>query len=172
MVRRKTRMSQKVTWKLCPSWPHVEASNTGLVRVVSSGRILIPYLSGDYLAVKVLRKTVYVHQAVADAFHGPCPDGEEVNHINEIKTANGADNLEYLTHAENMRRWMEQATREDPLWRFSAQRRRRLEEATGIRQKPARREKYTATNPERWKRWRAERLARHTSTGTAKGKIS
>lgn len=43
-----------------------------------------------------------VHVLVAHAFLGPCPPDHEVNHKDGDKANNRWDNLEYLTHAENM----------------------------------------------------------------------
>ncbi len=43
-----------------------------------------------------------VHTLVAAAFHGPCPDGCEVLHINGNLHDNRPENLRYGTHAENM----------------------------------------------------------------------
>lgn len=43
-----------------------------------------------------------MHQVVAHAFLGPCPEGLQVNHRNLIKADNRAANLEYVTHKENM----------------------------------------------------------------------
>lgn len=43
-----------------------------------------------------------VHKLVAEAFMGPCPEGMEVNHKDTIKFHNWLENLEYLTHQENM----------------------------------------------------------------------
>lgn len=48
------------------------------------------------------RKTERVHSLVASAFLGERPPGHVVNHINLIKTDNRADNLEYITHRENV----------------------------------------------------------------------
>lgn len=45
-----------------------------------------------------------VHQVVAMAFHGPCPDGFEVDHVSTVKTDNRPSNLEYVTSSENVKR--------------------------------------------------------------------
>lgn len=44
-----------------------------------------------------------VHRLVALAFIGAPPPNHEVNHKNGIKADNHADNLEWVTHAENVR---------------------------------------------------------------------
>lgn len=45
----------------------------------------------------------YVHQLVANAFHGPCPPKHEVNHKDGNRVNNRPANLEYVTHSENVR---------------------------------------------------------------------
>lgn len=45
-----------------------------------------------------------VHRAIAEAWHGPCPDGKEVDHINSVRDDNRPENLRYLTRQENMAR--------------------------------------------------------------------
>lgn len=50
---------------------------------------------------RIIRKSVHVF--VAAAFIGPCPEGQEVNHIDPDNANNRADNLEYTTHLENIR---------------------------------------------------------------------
>lgn len=51
----------------------------------------------------VERKKVYVHRLVAEAFLGPIPKGMEVNHKDSCRSNAHADNLEIVTHTENMR---------------------------------------------------------------------
>lgn len=46
-------------------------------------------------------RSIGVHQLVADAFHGTCPDGKQVLHINGIPTDNVPSNLRYGTCQEN-----------------------------------------------------------------------
>lgn len=47
-------------------------------------------------------KRYYVHRLVMNAFVGKCPEGYEVNHIDEDKENNALCNLEYVSHKENV----------------------------------------------------------------------
>lgn len=49
-----------------------------------------------------VRKTVYVHRMVYEAFKGEIPEGMEIDHINTIKTDNRLENLRVVTHQENV----------------------------------------------------------------------
>jgi hypothetical protein len=49
-------------------------------------------------------RTRMVHQLVAEAFHGTCPAGMVVDHIDRDKFNNRADNLRYLPFLENSRK--------------------------------------------------------------------
>ena len=91
-----------------------EVSSQGVVRRATPGRrtyvgrVLNPVrMSVGYLSVAPTvggrNVSVYVHRLVAEAFLGPCPEGHEVNHIDGVKTNNDVANLEYVTHAGNMR---------------------------------------------------------------------
>lgn len=44
----------------------------------------------------------YLHRLVWEAFNGPIPEGYEVNHMNEDKSDNRIENLNLLTHKENI----------------------------------------------------------------------
>lgn len=91
-------------WRSTPDWPY-EVSNLGRVRRVEGG-----VLSGGanwqgYQHVTLSdcgrQKTAVVHRLVAEAFHGPCPEGHECNHKNGVKDDNRVENLEWVTRSEN-----------------------------------------------------------------------
>lgn len=48
-----------------------------------------------------VRKSCKVHRCVYSAFHGPIPQGMQVNHMNEDKADNRLENLNLLTNKEN-----------------------------------------------------------------------
>lgn len=84
-------------------------SNLGRVRLVrgnnrtKSGELVGFDMTAGYRAVSLRGRFVYVHHLVASAFIGPMPPGMCVNHIDGDKQNNRPENLEYVTHAENMR---------------------------------------------------------------------
>ena len=43
-----------------------------------------------------------VHQIVCEAFHGACPEGMEVRHLDDNKLNNAASNLQWGTRSENI----------------------------------------------------------------------
>lgn len=83
-----------------------EVSSSGLVRNTSTGKILKPSIDRvGYSRVRVDGRSGgqrSVHRIVAEYFIGPCPDGKEVNHKNGNKQSNGYENLEYVTHFDNI----------------------------------------------------------------------
>lgn len=87
-----------------------EVSNAGRVRRIegrTAGTILKPcqrrtgYL-GVHLNCDGAKSSQNVHVLVARAFHGPRPSNHEVNHKDGSKANNHADNLEYVTHLDNV----------------------------------------------------------------------
>lgn len=106
-------------WKWIPGYEGAyQASNLGRVRsvdrrvskgsctVFKPGVVLRPAFHGKgYLQVSLSKdgksSSIAVHRCVATAFL-PNPNGlPEVNHINEIKTDNCVENLEWCTHRYN-----------------------------------------------------------------------
>lgn len=92
-----------------------EVSSHGRVRSLNykdragrqrSGKLLKTGSGKDYPLVGLRKDGITivrrVHQLVADAFLGPCPPEHEVGHKDHTRTNNHKDNLEYVTHLENM----------------------------------------------------------------------
>jgi hypothetical protein len=52
-------------------------------------------------AAGIDKVTRHVHELVAEAFHGPCPEGQEVRHLNGNRFDNAARNLGYGTALQN-----------------------------------------------------------------------
>jgi hypothetical protein len=103
-------------WQEIPGYPGYEASSEGRVRSLDredvagrkiKGRILQPgILQNGRLQVVLCgvhgKKQIKVHQAVALAFHGPCPEGKEVRHWPDRDVKNNRpENLSYGTKVEN-----------------------------------------------------------------------
>jgi len=66
----------------------------------ANGAYITIYLSKHS---KVHRRTL--HSVIAETFLGPRPSGRGIDHIDGDKLNNRADNLEYVTSAENTRRY-------------------------------------------------------------------
>lgn len=101
------------TWRPCAAAPNYEVSDMGRVRRAApgrktfAGRVMKQQQTAGYMSVRptVNGKNVcmYVHDLVAAAFLGAKPVDAIVNHIDTVKTNNKRGNLEYTTHAGNMR---------------------------------------------------------------------
>lgn len=90
-------------WKDAPGFPGYQVSNAGRVR--SFYRVLAPDSVKGYYRVRLYRNSrvyrIFIHRLVAMAFV-PNPDGlPQINHKNEIKTDNRAENLEWCTAKYN-----------------------------------------------------------------------
>ena len=93
-------------WKPIPGHPLYEASSLGRIRRTGKCEPLKPdRLKGGYLMYALSHGGVVEkrtgHALVALAFHGPCPEGKEVDHIDFDRSNNAEGNLQYLTHIEN-----------------------------------------------------------------------
>jgi hypothetical protein len=101
-------------WKTIPEFPEYEASSLGRVRRATSGRLA---RAGYIMKQRLNKHTGYlntglyknggsfdkaVHVLVASAFLGERPTNYVVNHKDGVKTNNRPENLEYITHAQNI----------------------------------------------------------------------
>ena len=113
-----------MSWRTIPGLPMYEASDNGLIRskartvtaIVNGRRVRkalpskllaqsLMTLNGrpHYVTAKVKGQTLYVHRLVAMAWHADTYfAGAEVNHINGNPRDNRADNLEWVTHRQNI----------------------------------------------------------------------
>lgn len=94
---------QNEIWKDAPGFPGYQVSNAGRVR--SFYRVLAPDSVKGYYRVRLYRNgrvyRIFIHRLVAMAFV-PNPDGlPQINHKNEIKIDNRAENLEWCTAKYN-----------------------------------------------------------------------
>jgi hypothetical protein len=89
-------------WRSIP-YTSYEASSMGGIRRLETGRPVRPWVSNKpgHLKVGLHGKRVWVHRAVALAFHGEPPEGTEVRHLNGDPQDNRPSNLAYGTRSEN-----------------------------------------------------------------------
>ena len=67
------------------------------------GKLLCPEkIWTGYLRVQLNRKHFYVHRLVMEAFIGPLPVGQEVEHVDGDRAHNSIQNLCYLSKSENI----------------------------------------------------------------------
>lgn len=108
-------LEARQTWRPVAGWPAYDVSNTGLVRVRSTGQMLRQEQhygndkSQPYRRVMLRdgerRANVRVHRAVALAFIGMPPVGKnEVDHLDGNRSNNAVTNLEWVTSQENITR--------------------------------------------------------------------
>jgi len=87
-----------------------EVSSLGRVRSCGRGswKLIRPWRDGKgYLCVQLYSDGRAVRHWVANlvllAFHGPRPDGHQINHIDGNRENNSIDHLEFCTASENMK---------------------------------------------------------------------
>lgn len=91
-------------WRAIDGFPLYEVSDSGLVRNSRTGRILsqeITYAGYARVILMPTRKKYAVHRLVAKAFVDGYKPELQVNHKDENKLNNYADNLEWCTAKEN-----------------------------------------------------------------------
>ena len=80
-----------------------KVSNMGRL-MNTKGGINIGNMGREYYAINIKGKTKTVHRLVAEAFCDKKEGRNCVNHIDHNKLNNCSDNLEWVTHAENMQK--------------------------------------------------------------------
>jgi hypothetical protein len=95
-------------WKQINGFNNYFVSSTGRIKNTVSGRILKHHGNGNgYQRVNLCkggqRKKFAVHRLVLQMFAGPCPDGEEADHIDRIRNNNTVSNLRWVPHSKNSR---------------------------------------------------------------------
>lgn len=104
----------KEIWKSIPGYEGLyNVSNMGRVqKLFNKGRckkgILQPHKSfKGYLRIHLQKNkkgnTGTIHQLVLFAFRGPRPKGLLVTHLNDIKTDNRLENLQWMSNSENIK---------------------------------------------------------------------
>ena len=104
-------MVSEEQWRPIPSCPGYEASTQGRLRSLTAGHgrragdLLNQRMgSNGYLTFTYSvggKTTKTVHGAVAEAFHGPRPEGMQVRHRNGDSLDNRPANLTYGTNGDN-----------------------------------------------------------------------
>lgn len=99
-------------WKDIPGYEGLyQVSNLGNIKALNYHRekreeILKQKINRGYCSVHLCKdgkaKFLMVSHCVYEAFNGQIPEGYEVNHIDENPLNNRLDNLNLLTHSENI----------------------------------------------------------------------
>lgn len=116
-------------WRTIADYPTFEVSNFGRVRnTLPHPNHPLRYPGGHVLNLgkdklnrpqitlgkRPHRRCRKVHILVMEAFVGSCPEGMEIDHLDSDMTNPRLDNLEYVTHVENVRRAKENGRYELP----------------------------------------------------------
>lgn len=100
--------SRRMTiWKPIPGFESYSVSESGLIRSNITGKVLKPFpRSKGYLSIDLSHDgrhcREYVHRLILLTFVGPCPQGFEACHGNDVNTDNRLDNLFWGTRQMNI----------------------------------------------------------------------
>lgn len=100
-------------WREVPSYENLyEASNLGNIRSLNwkhTGKVVVMKPGTDKNGYKYINLTkdkknkwLKVHRVIYETFFDKIPEGMEINHINEIKSDNRPENLEIVSHKQNI----------------------------------------------------------------------
>ena len=92
-----------------PIYDKWEANREGIVRHVVNKKDIGCLNKNGYLIINVrnqgIQKNYYKHRFIFECFHGKINDVKlVVDHFNNIKTDNRLDNLQLITHSQNMKK--------------------------------------------------------------------
>ncbi len=98
-------------WRDYPNYGNgdYQISTFARIKSLKNGRVKIlkPWFSGEYMQIELcqdgVQKTFQVHRLVAETFIPNSDNLPEVNHRDGRKYNNHVSNLEWVTHAQNMR---------------------------------------------------------------------
>lgn len=103
-------MEQEI-WKTAFENPNYLVSNWGNIKHIKREQNIKPntshmsgYLTWVYRNEVNKRARCYVHRSVYQAFHGQIPKGKHIDHINFDRRCNRLDNLQLISHQENLAR--------------------------------------------------------------------
>ena len=100
-------MDNNEVMKPIPEYPEYYATISGKIWSSKRNKFLAPcYNDRGYCQVYVykngIRQHYRINRAVYSAFCGEIPNGYEIHHKNEVRDDNRLENLELVTHKENM----------------------------------------------------------------------
>ena len=60
--------------------------------------------SNGYIKVRCKEGNFYAHRIIWEMHNGPIPNGMEIDHINRVRDDNRIENLQLITHKQNLGR--------------------------------------------------------------------